>query len=66
MSAKEQAAANRMHVLLIKGAISELPQDQQDKVNDIAATLRNIMAANGDLGAVALGLVGAELVAASE
>lgn len=63
MSRDKDAAANRVQLLMIKGVISELPQEQQDKINAIATTFRNVIAANGDLGAVALALVGAELAA---
>ena len=48
-------------MLLLKGALSDMPEEDKQKVQDIAQTLRGIIKANGDHGAFALSLVGAEL-----
>lgn len=49
-----------LQLLLIKGAIGELPPDQKELVMRVASELRAVLADNGDLGLIALGLVGAE------
>lgn len=50
-------------LLLLKGAISDLGPDEQQKVKECAARLRSIQEEYGELGFLAFGLVGAELAA---
>jgi hypothetical protein len=47
-------------ILLIKGAISELPADQVAKCHECADQIRQAIAKAGDAGLMALALVGAE------
>lgn len=50
-------------LFLIKGAISEMEPAEQEKLKACADKLRTLVGEQGDLGVVALGLVGAELAA---
>lgn len=47
-------------LLLIRGQIASLPEDEQIRVKAIAETFRNALKAGGDHALVALALVGAE------
>jgi len=57
MATQEERAV----LLLIKGAISELPAEQQAKVRDIADQLRTIIKEGGAEGMCAFALVGGEV-----
>lgn len=50
-------------LLLIKGTIASLPADQQQKVAEVAETIRGLMATHPPYGLMAVALVGAELAA---
>lgn len=50
-------------LLLIKGAISDLPEEQKVKVQRCAAELRKVIADGGQEGVMAFVLVGAEVQA---
>lgn len=50
-------------VLLIRGTIAGLPEDDQIRVKAIAETFRNALKAGGGHAALALALVGAEQAA---
>ena len=50
-------------LLLIKGAIAEMPAEDQHQVAECAAQLRTSVTHHGKHGAVALALVGAEVQA---
>jgi hypothetical protein len=54
------------NVLAMKGAISELPSDERDKIMAVAQTLRGIRAANGEAGMLALLLVAGEVALEAE
>ena len=47
-------------VLVIKGAIAELPADQAEACNELAEHIRCVVKQAGDVGLMALALVGAE------
>jgi hypothetical protein len=47
-------------VTMIRGIISEMPKDEQTKVHECAAKLRETIAEYGENGTVAMALVGAE------
>lgn len=49
-----------MVVLMLKGAIGELEPDQKAHVEATAQRIRDVVTEAGELGIVALGLVGAE------
>lgn len=48
-------------LLILKGAISEMPQADQDRIYKAAQDIRAIVADLGELGNCALGMVAAEL-----
>ena len=48
-------------LLIIKGAISELPQAEQDKVKVAAEELRAVLAKHPEVGVLAFALVGVQL-----
>ena len=50
-------------LLLIKGIVSELTVDEQAEVNRVAARFREILKEEGDIGVVAIALVGTEVAA---
>ena len=52
-------------LLAISGAIYRMPPEDRAKVEEAAAKLREVIAAGGNHGQVALALVGAEMAAAS-
>lgn len=49
------------NLLLVKGAISELSEEEQGKVFQCAANLRSMVEGNGAAGMIALVLVTAEM-----
>lgn len=49
-----------MLVLAIKGTISQLPEEEQNRVNECAQKIRDLVADNDVYGLLALTLVGAE------
>jgi hypothetical protein len=52
-------------ILAIKGAIAELPSEQQEACNEVAARLRQMVKdAGSPVGELAFAIVGAELQAA--
>lgn len=53
-------------LLVIRGTIAGMPEDDQIRVKAIAATLRNALKAGGSHAELALALVGAELAARHE
>jgi len=54
-------------VLMIKGAISELPADQREACNELADHIRRAVEIAGEpVGSFALALVGAEAQAKAE
>ena len=58
MSAQEKAV-----VLMLKGAISELPDEDRAKVIAAAETIRTVVDEAGEHGTLALALCGAEVAA---
>ena len=48
-------------LLVLKGLISDMPEDDQIKIKEISDKIRTLVKENGDLGNVALGFVGLEL-----
>lgn len=54
---------NQIAAYTIRGVISTLPQDSQDKVKQAYLGMQNIIKDNGDEGYIALALLGAELAA---
>lgn len=50
----------RAQLLMLRGAIAELPEDQQMKIKEIVAQLREVISQNKDMAILALALVGAE------
>lgn len=55
--------SERATLLLVRGALSELPQEQQDAVNAAHEKLKAIVTEAGDVGLLALALLGAEIQA---
>lgn len=54
-------------LLLIKGAISDLPSDAQEAIREIAENFRRVIKeAPEGYGSIALALVGAEMAAIKE
>lgn len=51
--------AEEVQLLMLKGMISDLSADQQDKVQECAARLSATIAEYGELGLIAIALVGA-------
>ncbi len=52
-------------LLVIRGTIAGMPEDDQIRVKSIAQTLRNVLEAGGAHAQLALALVGAEQAAQS-
>lgn len=50
-------------LLMMRGVISELPEEKRAEVHAIAVTIRDAVSAAGDSGLLALALVGAETAA---
>lgn len=55
-------AEERNTLLMIKGAISELNEEDQKRVHQLAEQLRIVMDSSPALGSIALALIGAEYV----
>lgn len=53
-------------VLILKGMVSELPEQDQKKIQELRATIRKIVEDNGDNGFFALAIVGPEIVIEKE
>jgi hypothetical protein len=53
-------AEDRITLLIMRGAVAELAEEDRAKVQAAAALLRDTVAAYGDHGLLALALVGAE------
>ena len=47
--------------LILRGVISTLTREEQDKIYAVADTLRKITQDNGDIGKIAIGLLALEL-----
>ena len=50
-------------VLLLKGHMADMPQEDRDKINAAATEFRRLLEASGDAGKIAFALVGCELAA---
>ena len=50
-----------MVLMMIRGVVSELPDEQRAKVNECSAKMRALIAEYGDEGKCAVVLVGAEM-----
>lgn len=50
-------------ILIIKGAISELPDDQRETCEELCENLRRVVKQAGTVGLLAYSMVGAELQA---
>ena len=53
-------------LLILKGAISEMPVDQQAKVNECADKLRATIIGYEEMGVIAMALVGIEVTLEQE
>ena len=53
-------------LLLVKGVLSDLPEEDKKKIEGIAQSLRNIVEANGEHGELAFALYGAQYAAEEE
>ena len=53
----------RVHLLLLKGAITELDPEDQKKVSAAVGELRLVMAVHGPVSKIALALLAAEFAA---
>lgn len=51
----------QQQLLMLRGTIVSLPQEQQLQINDLAMRIRDIVNGNPEVGTIALALVGAEL-----
>jgi hypothetical protein len=62
---EEKLSEEQITILAIKGAISELPPEHEERCNELAAHIRKmIIEAGSPVGELAIALVGAELQAA--
>jgi hypothetical protein len=50
----------RSQLLMLRGAIAELPQSQQDQIKALAARIREVLAPAPELGMTAMALVALE------
>ena len=55
-----------LEYLMLKGALSELPQEDQVRVNATVELLMEVMRDAGPLGVLALSWVGARILSAAE
>jgi hypothetical protein len=53
--------ADEMNLLVIKGMISEMPEDERDQVNQFSDKIRGLVKENPTAGCMALSLVALEL-----
>lgn len=53
----------QQQLLMLKGIISDLPEEDKMKINAAHSMIKNIVAEYGDNGQIALGLAGAEFAA---
>lgn len=51
----------QQNLLLMRGTIVSLPEDQQAQIQQLANQIRAIINSNKDMGTIALALVGLEL-----
>ncbi|MBU9539419.1 hypothetical protein KTE58_23830 [Burkholderia multivorans] len=65
MDPQNTTSAEKAQMLMLRGAIAMMPQEQQDTIDGYAKTIRSMIAAD-PLAALALGLVGSELAAGVE
>ncbi len=49
--------------LMLKGAISELPEERKEKILALREQIKSLITENGDDGLIAMAFVGAELSA---
>jgi len=60
----KELTEEQITILAIKGAISELPPEHEERCNELAEHIRRMVKEAGfPVGALAVGLVGAELQA---
>jgi hypothetical protein len=52
--------------LILRGAISKMTREEQDKIFAVAETIRRIVKSNGDFGVIAIGLVAMEVAVEQE
>ena len=52
-------------LLMLRGVISSLPNEQQLQVTTLAAQLRQLVESDREIGTIALALVGAEMAVKS-
>ena len=50
-------------LLMLKGAISELPEERREKIISLREQIKTLVVTHGDDGLIALAIVGAELSA---
>lgn len=48
------------HLMMLKGMVSELPLDQQEKIRDFKRRFEEILAEDEDNAALAMGMIGLE------
>ncbi|MBN6728538.1 hypothetical protein [Burkholderia multivorans] len=65
MDPQKTTSAEQARMLMLRGAIAMMPQEQQDAIDGYAKTIRSMISAD-PLAALALGLVGSELAAGVE
>ncbi|HEF4732722.1 TPA: hypothetical protein U2Q01_001834 [Burkholderia multivorans] len=65
MDPQNTTSAEQAQMLMLRGAIAMMPQEQQDAIDGYAKTIRSMIATD-PLAALALGLVGSELAAGVE
>lgn len=56
----------KAQVLMMKGVVSELPDEDRAKMNNCEAELREIINRYGDIGLLAVSFIGAELALRAE
>ena len=50
-------------LLMLKGAISELPEERREKIISLREQIKSLITENGEDGLIAMAFVGAELSA---
>ena len=55
--------AEELTLMMIKGSITELPEEEQKKVKDCAEKIREVVREYDACGQIAVALIGAEMAA---
>lgn len=56
----------KMKVLLLRGLVTQMPPEDQEKVKEAETRFRAILDETGDVGIIALSLIGADMAEEDE